>query len=331
MHNFYPTFLLPLLLPLLALLIQDSDQLKVTGEINYDFDQANVYASFDANNQYLVWMEFTQGLLFFADLESTQVDSITLNRGRGPNEFQMISDMYISDDHVIYMADFPNSKILRWDVLEGRYDHEIPVDAPPFRIAGDDRWIFIQSTNLETPFKRINLETEEQKELSLAEGFFRDIRGMEKMFAREGELYYTNGKLMHVSKYKTAFSLAEPKPDASGIRFQTTFFEDDQDLGVSQADFANGGQGFRLDPSKLLLAQDFAAAPAGDLVYVLMHDNRPDKEYSKSKIYELEVWELSYPVPKDASELPFNIEHLVSNDRQLFAFSKEEGKVVILE
>ncbi|SMO69292.1 6-bladed beta-propeller [Gracilimonas mengyeensis] len=314
-----------------SLFAQQAHDFEVIGEIDYSFKTENTYDSFDANDDYLVWFEYTRGILFTYDLRTDELEQMKLARGRGPAEFQMISDLYITKNDKIYLADYPNAKLLVWDVKESEFEEDIVLNSPPFRIAGNDYEMFIQGMHMEQPLSKLNLETGEQQTLDIGDGFFNKVKGMERMFNREGNLLLSSDGLLHLSKYQNAITRFKVGEQQKKVEVRTTAFEEPQDLGLESVSTANGGSNYRLNPQELMLAKDMAKREGSEEVYLVLEDNSGSLKYSNKSIYYFSDTLSSEKSPQLVTRLPFAIERLTANSDFFFAYSIEENKVYILE
>lgn len=308
-----------------------SQELKVVGELNYKFEDTGTYRVFGANKDYLVWFDYQAGTLFLYNLETNQVFEKKLSKGRGPSEYLQPTSIYINDNSDIYLADFPNSKLIVWSMTQKAFLDDIKLKTPPFRITGAENDIYsFNLSNPDYPIDYLSLETKESASLTLEGSFFENSKPNEVLFNRDGSLIYFDNKVVHLSKYRNALTFFSKNSKKNTMKITTERIAQKQEIGVKQTELADGSVQQSLDVNKLLLSQSFVKHPAENSLAIVFQDNRDNSIYSSKSIFNYVLADKELDI-ENPSMVDFNIDQIVSNSVQIFAFSKEKGKVYILE
>ncbi|MEP1304707.1 MAG: 6-bladed beta-propeller [Balneola sp.] len=308
-----------------------SQNLEVVGEINYKFENSSTYRVFGANESYLTWFDYQKGTLFSYNLKTKEIGEGKLTQGRGPSEYLQPTDIYLNDENNLYLADFPNSKLVVWSIKEKKFEDDIKVELPPFRISGTGEEIFVFNlSNSDHPITHVKLATKENTSLDLEGNFFENSKPSETLFNKDGTLIYQNNQIIHLSKYRNLLSFFNIDKEKKNLKVETDRVGKEQKVGVKQTELADGSVQQSLDVSNLLLSLSFAKHPNDNSLAIVFQDNRSTPIYDSKSIFNYSLTDREVEL-ENPSIFDFNIDQMISNSRYIFVFSKEEGKVYILE
>lgn len=312
--------------------VGQSQGLKEVGEVNFTLEDTGMYRVIGANESYLVWFDFQMGTLFVYNIEKKEISEKKLSQGRGPSEYVQPTGMYVDEEDVVYLSDFPNSKLIVWNIAEQKFQDDISLKTLPFRIAGNKNSIYIFNlTNPDHPISLLELDTAKESLLDLEGGFFENAKPDEVLFNRDGSFIYGSGGVIYLSKYKNMLSVFSVGTHKNTLKVNTAEVAEKQEMKVKETKLADGSVQQHLDVTKLLQAQSVAKHPAkrGSLL-IVFQDNRDKPAYSSKNMYAYALDNKMLDT-ESPSEFNFIIDQMVANDNQVFAFSKEKGKIFILE
>lgn len=321
---------------LIGLIIPDAaaQDLKLAGSLDIEFDSGDMHDMFKANEDYLVWVNYTYQELWYHHLKTGRTQKKTLTQGRGPSEFLQVSGVALDDENRVYLADYPNSKVIVWDIETELFEDDISLTNPPFRILVNDGILYnFNFTNINQPVSILALPDGEEMTVTLEGAFFSEFEGMEHLFSREGSLIFDeeSGSLVHLSRYRNVLTKFTIKENEVGVESYPV--DQMQELEYQERELADGSVNSSLDPNSMLLAQSAVKQRAsGSSYYILFNDNRNDSVYSARAIYHYSTMEPEvHPENDIAIQIDFKIDRLAFNAQYIFAFSADEGKVYRLE
>ncbi len=186
------------------------------------------------------------------------------------------------------------------------------------------------ATQQGNPFSVVDIETGKMHTPELDGEFFADTEGSERTFSREGDIVLDGDRMIHLSRYKTTFSIFEVDDEAGVMSLTSHLFGKEQKLEMAQTEGPDGSTSFHLDTRNLLLAQAFALQPESHNMFVVFDDRREKQEYDNKSLYPFSIADGQLLADQKHS-FSFAIHQLSSNSSTLFAYSKEKGKVFLIE
>jgi len=312
--------------------VSQSQELKVVGEVNYTLEDTGIYRVLGVNENYLVWFDFQMGTLFMYNIEKNEMSEKEFSQGRGPSEYMQPTSMYVDEEDVVYLSDFPNSKLIVWNIKEERFQDDIRLNVPPFRIARNENSLYIFNlTNPVQPINLLELDTRKETPIDLEGGFFENSKPYEVLFNRDGSFMYVSNQVIHLSKHKSALFIFSVGADKDILKVNTIELAKKQEIGIKETKLADGSVQQNLDVTKLLQSQSFAKHPTKEAnLLIVFRDNRSKPVYYSKSIYTYSLNNEKIESEK-SSKFDFSIDQIVANNSQVFALSEEKGKIFILE
>jgi len=288
---------------------------------NIELESGYVYAGFDANENYLVWLELYTQTIHVYDVKKKRIQKIVLNKGRGPHEAQRIISLGIVDS-TLFISDYYNQKLIRVNI-NGTYSRDIILakHAKAYRIAtyGPSIYILNILNKVATIIKFDPDKSKNFQELSVNKSITNDFV---TNYQAEGEISVADNRLVHITKYYPRLYVYDLKKRSFFKKI--TFDESEVEEGYKRPHSSGGS--VILPPAKVdILNEDIALIPGlKDNILLLSKGKSSSREYGLDKLW---VYDFANEKFIKAHDLGFNAKEITANDTWLFAYSEEENAI----
>lgn len=293
---------------------------------NLELSEYGLYASFDANDRYLAWVEMYENQVFVYDLNAdTLAHQISIPRGEGPGEAEQIFSLAIGPDNRIFITRPNDPRVLRLNAAQFEGIETVQLAEIPARIkaAGHD----LVALTLNAPDKlMVRLPTDGGREIAL-DGDELDIDDVfgPNPFLQAGHITTSDEHAVFSAQYMPMHVVYTLESNAHN---QTITYEDVSDVR-SNASSAQSESGMRavVPPGEVdLLLHNTAGVPnqSAQLAKLLEGEGGRNGSYSLDNlyIYDWTANEILNPIA-----LPAKGKQVVSNSSNLFLYSEENYTV----
>lgn len=283
-------------------------------------DSLDVYSSFYADDNHLVWKNYTRNQLYFYNLNTDEQHHIQLREGRGPGEMLSAIDLIVADGFV-YLLDLNLMKVVKINIeTEGATD--IRLDSGPhgrFRNIGDDFYFW----NITSPNAVVNhYNFRENKSQPVDHSGLDLLKNLLGSFDRSGYLRANGNKLYFVTKYVPDIYIF----DAAEKRFEQKVSYDEVRVERESRVKTDNGAIISRPPSKVeVLLHNFTTiSQKPNSLFILSQGKTKTRRYEQNKLYEFDV---KAKEMFKIHDLGISASTLVANDESLFVYSQDEGKI----
>ena len=280
-----------------------------------------VYTGFDANENYLFWLEMYTQTISIYDLKQHRLQQIVLKNGRGPHEAQRIISLAVVDS-TIFISDYYNLKLIRVNI-EGTFSKDVvlPKNAKPFRIRSSDKSIYmLDKFNKVAPVVKYELnERQNVYELSVDKDINKDfVTG----FQVEGEISAGHNTLVHITKYYPRLYVYDL---ANKSLLKKIRFDNSEVIEGYRRPHSSGGR-VMLPPEKVdILNEDIALVPGTEEKVLILSEGQ-----SNNRAYGLDkLWEYDFTNEKfiKSHDMEVKLKAITANDKYLFGYSEEDNAI----
>ena len=293
---------------------------------NLELSEYGLYASFDANERYLAWIEMYENQVFVYDLNAdTLAHQISIPRGEGPGEVERLFSLAINENNNIFLTRQNDPRVLRLSATDTEDVDMLQLAEIPARIkpTGED----LVALTLNAPDKLMaRLPTDGGSATTLGG----DDLDMDDVF---GPNPFLQAGYITVSDKHAVFS-AQYMPMhvvytlESNEHNQTITYEDVTDVrsNASSAQSQSGMQAV-VPPGEVdLLLHNTAGVPnqSAQLAKLLEGEGGRNGSYSLDNLY---IYDWTANEILNAIALPVTGKEVVSNSSDLFLYSEENHTV----
>jgi len=287
---------------------------------NIELDKSLTYDGFEANSDYLTWIEYYLNNVVVYNIDKEKEAKIELTKGRGPNEFQSIMGLVMDDRGTLNILDPTNIKFIHVG-LTGEFskDTSPPTGFRPLKMVyGNGYLVILDALKPDAIFYLIEDEKYTPIELtgiSVSEEFYSPFKKM-------GHLTINQNKLIHLTQYYPYLYVYDltSKTLVERIKF------DDSDISNDKPFITPDGAAMHAPPSKVgILSQDIASVPGmKNRVFILAEGKSKKREYKLNQLHEYDLVKKEFVAVHD---LGIKATRIASNNKYLFVYSKVENAI----
>jgi hypothetical protein len=293
---------------------------------NLELSEYGRYASFDANDRYLAWIEVYENQVFVYDLNADSLaHQISIPRGEGPGEAEQVFSLAISPDNRIFITRPNDPRVLRLNASQFEGVETVQLAEIPARIkaAGHD----LIALTLNAPGKlMVRLPTDGEREIALG----RDELDIDDVFGpnpllQAGYITASDEHAVFSAQYMPMHVVYTLDSNAYN---RTITYEEVSDVrsNTSSAEREDGMRAVAPPSDVDLMLHDTAGVPNEPtrLAKLLEGEGGRNGSYTLDQLY-LYDWttnEFSAPIT-----LPVKGKEVASNSSDLFLYSEENYTV----
>ncbi|MFO8233680.1 MAG: hypothetical protein R6U20_13605 [Longimonas sp.] len=293
---------------------------------NLELSEYGLYASFDANDRYLAWIEMYENQVFVYDLNADSLaHQISIPREEGPGEAERIFSLAINPNNNVFITRPNDPRVPRLNATQFEGFETVQLAEIPARIKGigDD----LVALTLNVPDKlMVRLPTDGGPEIALG----RDELDVDDVFGpnpflQAGHITASDEHAVFSAQYMPMHVVYTLESNAHN---QTITYEDVSDVR-SNASSAQSESGMRavVPPGEVdLLLHNTAGVPSEPtrLAKLLEGEGGRNGSYSLDNLY---IYDWTANEILNSIALPAKGKQVVSNSSDLFLYSEENYTV----
>lgn len=280
------------------------------------------YSAFTSNENYLAWAEFYTMQIFIYNLKTNEIDTVIQKRGRGPNEYIMISSLALTSDDKLIITDTVGIKLIVYDIKTGNYNKDVMLTkVKPYRTIALKDILF---TSSRPPIiKSLNYIIELDSWQTSAIEMRKLIEEKEFLypFKVEGRITANDTYGIQIAEYYPHIYVTNLKTK----RFIKKIVFDDVEVEQGENMTYKGNKAFRPPTDAPILSKDVAVVPNSvDCIFILASGKSAQQNYKPD---ELKIYNFIEEDFTGTLELDISASKIMVAGNYLYVYSKDENGI----
>jgi hypothetical protein len=302
-----------------------SQQLSSPKELNNtELEAGYMYAPFAANENYLVWGEFYTQTISIYNLQSSELNKLKLEKGRGPHEFQVIASLSLTPSNQLYIADPENVKVIIYDLEAKKFRADkIFNDIIPYRLEAENDYFFgiDRSFSSNSLFFVMSHNEGEVEHTPIDMLSFDTFNEFSYPFRRDGVITSNDSLGVFFPRYYPDLYVCKLKE----MKFSGKISYDEWYTEKGEKGTIRGKEAYFAPTNVDVEVRDAAFLPGNEHSIIILAKGKSEgRSYSRKQLSVFDVKKEEFTGKLDFG---FKVDQLVANDKYLFVYSKEENKI----